>query len=707
MTPLLRSALFLSALALTGCVLSPSLGTKTGPTVGAAHPHGRVLGGQQPVSASTIQLYAVATNADGGRATPLLNSAVTTDSAGVFELTGLYACPTPSALVYLTATGGNPGISQGNAALALMTALGACGSLTSSTFIHVDERTTIAALSALAPFTRSYSAIGSSPLSAPALSSAFALAASYVDFSTGQVPGPGLPPNTSAPLSTLNSLADVLATCVNSPGGTAGDGSPCGVLFSATTPAGAVSPADTVSALLNVLRDPQANAAVLYNLSSPASPFQPQLSAAPPAWTVALLGPGAPIPTPLGCSAPDLAGAASFTNFALQQPQICRYMTAADLPPANTSASSTNYSTPVARAPGQMPIVPPGFKVTLYLQSLSNPRYLLAVPNGDLLLSEPASGAIRVLRGVDPNGYNVNQTFFTTGLNSPYGMAFYPSAVSPQFLYVANTSTLLRYPYTPGDTIASAAPTTLATDLPSSGNHTTRALAFTHEATPRLLVSVGSASNVTNTDTDPNEFRRADVLAYSVGGTFQKVFASGLRNPVGLAIDAAGKVWTSVNERDGLGDNTPADYVTHVQEDGFYGWPWYYNGPNPEPRLPNAHPELASQTIVGDTLLQAHFAPLQINFYTGSNFPTPYRGDLFVASHGSWNKAVRSGYELLRVRILNGIATGEYEDFLTGFVNPDGTVWGRPTGVVTGADGALYVADDLSNSIWRITYTGK
>ena len=180
-----------------------------------------------------------------------------------------------------------------------------------------------------------------------------------------------------------------------------------------------------------------------------------------------------------------------------------------------------------------------------------------------------------------------------------------------------------------------------------------------------------------------------------------------VRNPVSLAMDSLGRVWTSVNERDGLGDNVPADYVTHVQESGFYGWPWYYNGPNPEPRLPNSHPELASQTIVADVLLQPHFAPLQINFYTGTQFPTPYRGDLFVASHGSWNKAVIGGYEVVRVRLSNGVATGENEDFMTGFANPDGTVWGRPAGVATGTDGALYVADDTSGTIWRVTYTGR
>jgi glucose/arabinose dehydrogenase len=494
---------------------------------------------------------------------------------------------------------------------------------------------------------------------------------------------------------------------VNSGGGTAGDGSPCGSLFAATTSNGGVAPTNTVSALLNVMRDPVTNAGTLFNLQAAAAPFQPALTAAPANWTLAIAGQGAPAAVPNGCSAADLTGSGAFTDYTKQQPQVCRKITVADLPAPNTNASVTNYSTQVARAAGQMPIVPPGFKVTLYASGFVNPRYLLALPNGDLLVSEPAGGKIDVLRGVDANGAVVTQSTYASGLTSPYGMALYPSAAQPQSLYVANTSTLVRFPYALGDTTASAAATTLATDIPNSGNHTTRALVFTQEATPRLLISVGSASNYTNTDTDTNEYHRADVLAYSVDGVFQSIYASGLRNPVGLVLDASGRPWTSVNERDGLGDDVPSDYVTHVQEGGFYGWPWYYNGANPEPRLPNAHPELATQTIVGDTLLQAHFAPLQINFYTGTQFPTPYRGDLFVASHGSWNKAVRGGYEVVRVRMANGNATGEFEDFMTGFVNPDGTVWGRPAGVAVGADGALYVADDASNTVWRVVYTGQ
>ncbi len=668
------------------------------------------MGGQQPVSGAVIQLYAVSTTADGAASTAVLTSSVTTDVNGNFGLTGLYTCPSSSSLMYVTATGGNPGIAQPNAAIALMTALGACGSLSASTRIMIDERTTVAAASALAPFMAAPAAIGSSSIDATGLAAAFSLASAYTSPSTGQIPGPSLPTNAAAPTALINTLANVIAACINSAGGVAGDGSACGTLFTNTTPSGAAAPSNTISALLNVMRDPQAHAAALYGLNTPSAPFQPQLGAAPTDWTVALSGSGAPAAVPNGCTAADLTGNSAFTNFALQQPGVCRHMLVSDLPAANTGASSTNYSTLVARAPGQMPVVPPGFKVTLYAAGFNNGRYLLAVPNGDLLLAEPGGGDIRVLRGVDANGAAQHVYTFANGLTSPYGMALYPSAANPQYLYVANTASIVRFPYSTGDIAASASPTTMATDIPDSGNHTTRALAFTPESTPRLLVSVGSADNYNDVQANNADFHRADVLAYTLNAnsvTFQSIFASGLRNPVGLAYDSYGHVWTSVNERDGLGDNTPAEYVTHVQEGGFYGWPYFYNAStNPEPRLPQ-HPELAASVITGDVLLQAHFAPLQINFYTGTQFPTPYRGDLFVASHGSWNKSVRGGYELVRVRMNNGVATGEYADFMTGFVNADGTVWGRPAGVVTGADGALYVIDDASNSVWRITYTGQ
>jgi glucose/arabinose dehydrogenase len=700
--------IFLPALlALTGCALNSKSPQTSSVMPTSTNLTGRVIGGQQPVSGAAIQLYAVATTADGAASTPLLTSSVATNTAGQFTITALYTCPTPQTLVYIAATGGNPGLAPAtnNAALSLITALGPCGSLTASTNIMVDERTTVAAVTALAPFMTSTSAIGSSSLDAAGLSAAFTLANSLVNPFTGAPSGPSLPAGATAPTQQLNTLANILTVCINTTGATAGDGTPCGNLLAATTPTSANAPTNAVAAMLNIARDPQHNVAPLYILSTPAAPFQPQLPAIPADWTIALTG-TAPAALPLGCTR-SLTGTATFTDYTQEQPSICRTLHAADLPAPYATGDVTNNSTQVARQPGQIPIVPPGFKVTLYASGLLNARYLLAAANGDILLAQQGAGAISIFRGVDTNGHAIIQGTLATGLDQPYGMAFYPSAAAPQYLYVGDQSAILRLPYTLGDTTSSGAPTTLATDIPGGGNHITRSLVFTNEATPRLLVGVGSSNNITDTDTSNVEFHRANILAYSPSGTFQSIYASGTRNPVGLTLDPTDQVWISVNERDDLGDNLPADYATHVVENGFYGWPWYYNGPNPDPRLPVDHPELASQTIIGDTLLQPHFAPLQIAFYTGSQFPTPYRGDLFVASHGSWNKAVRGGYELLRVRISNGVATGAYEDFMTGFVNPDGTVWGRPAGVCIGTDGAIYVADDTSNTIWRITYTGS
>lgn len=405
-----------------------------------------------------------------------------------------------------------------------------------------------------------------------------------------------------------------------------------------------------------------------------------------------------------GCVGAVQTGSAAYTDFTKQSPAICRVITPADMPKPDLAGSVTNNSTLVLRANNQLPQVPSGFTVQLYATGLNNPRLLATAPNGDIFVAQPGGNSVVVLRGVASNGTAQSSATFASGLNAPFGIAFYPAGANPQYVYVANVDSVVRFPYQNGDTKARGAAQVVVPSLPGGG-HSTRTIAFTNDN--RLLVSVGSANNITNTDTDKSETNRADVLAYTPDGNFLKIYASGLRNAVGLTVDATGVPWVSVNERDGMGDNLPPDYVTHLQEDAFYGWPWYYIGANPDPRLPVSHPELAQKTIVPDTLLQPHFAPLQIAFYTGMQFPSFYQGDIFVASHGSWNKSVRGGYELLRVLLQNGKATGVYQDFMTGFVNPDGTVWGRPVGVTMGTDGSLFVSDDASNSIWRITYSGS
>ena len=204
------------------------------------------------------------------------------------------------------------------------------------------------------------------------------------------------------------------------------------------------------------------------------------------------------------------------------------------------------------------------------------------------------------------------------------------------------------------------------------------------------------------------KYGRANILEFNPDGSGEQIYASGIRNPVSLAINpTTGAVWTSVNERDELGDNLPSDYVTHVTEGGFYGWPWYYLGPNQDPRHAGKHPELKGKVIVPDVLLQAHSASLGMVFYTGNQFPKEYSGDAFVGEHGSWNRDKRTGYKIIRVPMKNGKATGEYEDFVTGFVTPDGDAWGRPVAVTVAADGSLVFTDDVSSSVWRISYTGN
>jgi glucose/arabinose dehydrogenase len=234
-----------------------------------------------------------------------------------------------------------------------------------------------------------------------------------------------------------------------------------------------------------------------------------------------------------------------------------------------------------------------------------------------------------------------------------------------------------------------------------TGGHWTRDIVFTRDGS-KMLVAVGSASNVND---DERENGRAAVREYTPDGKNERIYASGIRNPVGLAIHPqTGDLWTSVNERDGLGDDLVPDYITRVQPGGFYGWPWFYLGPNQDPRHQSKRADLKDKVIVPDVLLQAHTASLAMTFYTGAQFPAEYRGHAYAAQHGSWNRAKRTGYKVIYAPVVNGRATGEYVDFLTGFATPEGNVWGRPVGVVVANDGAMLVSDDGTNSVWRVTY---
>jgi glucose/arabinose dehydrogenase len=221
----------------------------------------------------------------------------------------------------------------------------------------------------------------------------------------------------------------------------------------------------------------------------------------------------------------------------------------------------------------------------------------------------------------------------------------------------------------------------------------------------KFYVGVGSKENVGE---DPSEKNRADVLEFNPDGSGQRVYASGIRNPSGLAMHPkTGELWVAVNERDSLGDDLVPDYVSHIVDGGFYGWPWYYTGPNQDPRFAGSHPELKEKVIVPDALLQSHSAPLNLTFYEGKQFPSEYSGDAFVTSHGSWNRAHRTGYKIIRLYAPDGKTSGEYEDFVTGFVVNDANVWGRPVGITVANDGSLVFTDDASNSVWRVTYVGN
>ena len=399
---------------------------------------------------------------------------------------------------------------------------------------------------------------------------------------------------------------------------------------------------------------------------------------------------------------------APFTDYRYEKPGTVRKITAKDLPAPFATKSAVNGPNLVDRPPNVVPIAPAGFKVALFAEKLNEPRKLLTAPNGDIFLAESRGGDIRVYRGIGADGKPQQTEVFATGLKQPYGIAFYPPGPNPQYLYIGDTDAVVRFAYKNGDLKATGQPERIA-DLPAGGAHWTRDLVFSQDGR-QLFVGVGSNSNVNDPNTSSGEKKRAQILVMDPDGKNQRTYASGIRNPGGgLAVNPkTGELWCSVNERDGLGNDLVPDYITHVQDGGFYGWPYYYIGGNPDPRLKGVHPELKDKVIVPDVLIQAHNASLELTFYEGAQFPAEYQGDIFSSQHGSWNRNPRTGYEVIRVPLhQTGHATGEYEDFLTGFVLPNGDVWGRPVGVTVVPDGSLLVSDDGSNSVWRVSYAGK
>jgi glucose/arabinose dehydrogenase len=413
----------------------------------------------------------------------------------------------------------------------------------------------------------------------------------------------------------------------------------------------------------------------------------------------AVQSPAAPIATP--------APTPPFTDFRYEEPGKQRKIAVADLPQPYATASAGNGPKIVARPASVLPKAPAGFKVEQFASGVAGPRLLRTAPNGDVFAAQMGAGKIALFRGIGADGKAEKSVTFASGLNKPFGIAFYPPGSDPKWIYVGNTNAVVRFAYANGDLEARGAAEHIA-DLPSGGGHSTRDIAFSPDG-KIMYVSVGSSSNIDDPDTSVTEKRRADILAFDPEGGGQRVFASGIRNAVGIAIQPqTGTLWCSVNERDGLGDNLVPDYITHVEDGGFYGWPWWYIGAHQDPRHAGKRRDLMGKVIVPDVLLQPHSASLQLTFYDGTQFPADYRGDIFAAEHGSWNRSTRAGYEVIRVPLhQSGHANGEYEDFLTGFVLDSGEVWGRPVGVAVASDGSLLVSDDASNSIWRVSHTGE
>jgi glucose/arabinose dehydrogenase len=402
----------------------------------------------------------------------------------------------------------------------------------------------------------------------------------------------------------------------------------------------------------------------------------------------------------------------------------------AKLPAPYSTSSATNFPKLIDKPAEAKLSVPKGFDVDVFARDLQGPRTMRLAPNGDIFLAEMRTGRILVMRPSADGATAASIEIFAQGLNLPFGMALYPSGENPQWLYVAENNRVVRYAYQVGDQHAGAVPEIVVPQLypVGGGGHSTRDLVFSLDDR-KMFVSVGSASNVGDTmeTKSPEEIRewqathalgaawgpeenRAVVLSFEVGSDAPgKVFAAGIRNCVGLAIQPVkGDLWCTTNERDRLGDKLVPDYSTRVPEGSFFGWPWYYMGQHEDPRLAGIRPDLAGKVRVPDVPYESHSAALNLVFYATSKgssaFPREYLGDAFAAFHGSWNRSFRTGHKIVRVRMKNGVPTGEYEDFLVGFIAGNGDAWGRPVGLVVAADGSLLMSDDGANLVYRISY---
>lgn len=380
----------------------------------------------------------------------------------------------------------------------------------------------------------------------------------------------------------------------------------------------------------------------------------------------------------------------------------------ADMPKPFATESASNGASTVALGPFVVPDVPEGFTANRFAEGLANARWMAVAPDGEVFLAEPRAGRISLLIDRNQDGKADEHHIFASGLNRPHGLA-----LRGGFLYVADLKHVWRYRWQPGQTRAegSPQPVTPAGALGGGGGHWTRNIAFSPTG-KGLFVAIGSAGNISE-----NPVPRATIVRFefdeSKGEAFdRRVYASGLRNPVGIAFHPdTGQLYTVVNERDGLGDELVPDYLTSVLDGGFYGWPYAYIGPNPQPGFAELRPDLVKRTIVPDLLFRSHSAPLGLVFAKDMDVPADWKDDAFVALHGSWNAAKPRGYLVVRAPFADGRPEGWYEAFATGFhvrtreglfVEQTAEVWGRPAGLAVAADGSLLIADDVANVIWRV-----
>jgi len=372
------------------------------------------------------------------------------------------------------------------------------------------------------------------------------------------------------------------------------------------------------------------------------------------------------------------------------------------LPPPNATRAVANTSTLIPWPKGKTPTAPAGFEVSLFAEDLDNPRMIYVLPNSDVLVMESvpeqSQSRIVLLRDSAKRGRPDLRQSFLRRLNMAFGMTL----IGNRF-YVGNTDGIVVLPYSTGETRLQRRPEKIL-DLPGGGHYTRNLLA--DSAGKKIYVSVGSATNVDEQRVDEKDSRRAAILQVNPDGSGMRVFASGMRNPVGMDWEVkTNRLWTVVNERDMLGDELVPDYLTSVRDGAFYGWPFSYFGQNEDPRKKGQRPDLVAKAIKPDYALGSHVAPLGLTFYNAKSFPEHYHGGAFIGMHGSWNRSNLVGYKVAFVPFENGRPNGAIEDFLTGFiVNPKGReVYGRPVGVAVWTDGSLLVADDAAGKIWRVS----